>query len=270
MIKQPVVEIRPRTWLISDFKLANMYLLEGDDAALLIDTGSGLGDLPGLIRSLTDKQLQVAITHGHLDHVGGNGYFGKVMMHPADRQLAEDMTNHEALVSYVESRGAFRNPEVPVEDLLALLPDSLPDFEWIDLYDGQVIELGNRAVEVIHIPGHSLGHVAFIDHGARLCYTGDMCNDSLLLGGKGMTTTVAVYAESMRKLWEREGDFDAVCLGHDALDTFDKNIIKEYIEASERLVNGEAAGEESSDGLHDGVSYIWKRARIFYDPDMLK
>ena len=43
MLAKPVVEIAPRTWLISEYKLVNMYLLEGDEAALLIDCGTGIG-----------------------------------------------------------------------------------------------------------------------------------------------------------------------------------------------------------------------------------
>ena len=40
MIERPIVEIAPKTWLISDYKLDNFYLLEGEEKALLIDTGA--------------------------------------------------------------------------------------------------------------------------------------------------------------------------------------------------------------------------------------
>lgn len=53
MIKRTIAEIAPKTWLISDYKLANMYLLEGEEKALLIDTGSGLGPLEEEVRELT-------------------------------------------------------------------------------------------------------------------------------------------------------------------------------------------------------------------------
>lgn len=70
MLAKPVVEIAPRTWLISEYKLVNMYLLEGDEAALLIDCGTGIGNAAETVRELTDKPLTVAITHGHFDHDG--------------------------------------------------------------------------------------------------------------------------------------------------------------------------------------------------------
>lgn len=37
MRERPIVEIAPKTWLISEYKLVNMYLLEGQTGALLID-----------------------------------------------------------------------------------------------------------------------------------------------------------------------------------------------------------------------------------------
>ena len=59
----------------------NMYLLLGEEKALLIDTGWGAGNLRGLVEKLTDKPVEVILTHGHLDHSGGNGEWEKVMIH---------------------------------------------------------------------------------------------------------------------------------------------------------------------------------------------
>ena len=82
MLAKPVVEIAPRTWLISEYKLVNMYLLEGDEAALLIDCGTGIGNAAETVRELTDKPLTVAITHGHFDHDGAAALFPEIHLHP--------------------------------------------------------------------------------------------------------------------------------------------------------------------------------------------
>ena len=50
-------EIADRTWEIGEFDCDSMFLLEGDEKALLIDTGIGIGDLPAVIRKLTDKPV---------------------------------------------------------------------------------------------------------------------------------------------------------------------------------------------------------------------
>ena len=56
------------------------YLAEGEEKAVLIDTGCGLGDLRSYVKSLTDKPITVLLTHGHLDHAPGAVQFEKVYM----------------------------------------------------------------------------------------------------------------------------------------------------------------------------------------------
>ena len=73
----------------------------------------------------------------------------------------------------------------------------------IPMEGGTVFELGGRTIEVIHTPGHSLGSVCLLDRENRLLFTGDMCNDSLLLNCGDSSSTVKVYNESMRRLWAR-------------------------------------------------------------------
>ena len=70
-------------WTISDNGSDNMYLVEGRDKALLIDTGLGVARLSAFVRSLTTKPLTVVNTHGHPDHAGGNFEFKSVYAHPA-------------------------------------------------------------------------------------------------------------------------------------------------------------------------------------------
>ena len=128
MLAKPVVEIAPRTWLISEYKLVNMYLLEGDEAALLIDCGTGIGNAAETVRELTDKPLTVAITHGHFDHDGAAALFPEIHLHPMDIKLSEEgyARGEEARAWDAKSRGPVRNPEAADEELLALGPSSSP------------------------------------------------------------------------------------------------------------------------------------------------
>ena len=271
MLNKPVIEIAPRTWLISEYKLVNMYLLEGENSALLIDCGAGIGNAAETVRCLTQKPLTVAITHGHFDHDGGAALFPQVYLHPADIMLSEKGYNEggeESRRWYAQSRGPVRNPGASVEELLALVQKNGP-VTRVPMEDGKVFDLGGRTVEVLHTPGHSLGSVCLLDRENRLLFTGDMANDSLLLNCGDSSSTVRVYNESMRKLWARESEFDFICLGHDALDKFDKNVIREYIEATDRLLSGEANGEKGGNALHSGIGYRYKRVLIWYEPERL-
>ena len=61
-----------------------LYLVEGEADAVLIDTCLGVGYLKALVSSLTDKNLKVLLTHGHVDHAMGAPEFEGVYMNPRD------------------------------------------------------------------------------------------------------------------------------------------------------------------------------------------
>jgi hydroxyacylglutathione hydrolase len=69
----PIIEIATNSSEIGEFDCASIFLLVGNENAMLIDTGIGIGDLKGFIRTLTDKPLMVCYTHNHPDHTGGAG-----------------------------------------------------------------------------------------------------------------------------------------------------------------------------------------------------
>ena len=61
-----------------------MHLIVGQERALLIDTAFGIGDLRGLVETLTDKPVDVVNTHFHGDHSAGNGQFETIFIHKYD------------------------------------------------------------------------------------------------------------------------------------------------------------------------------------------
>ena len=60
-------EIAPQVYQIEEYG-SFCYLIEGSSRALLIDTGTGFGDLAEFVRTITEKPLSVAATHAHPDH----------------------------------------------------------------------------------------------------------------------------------------------------------------------------------------------------------
>ena len=76
-MKYEVQQLGRQTWMIRSM-MVQMFLIEGDEKAMLIDTGAGMGDLKAQVESMTDKPLIVVNTHGHVDHAGGNFQFEEV------------------------------------------------------------------------------------------------------------------------------------------------------------------------------------------------
>ncbi len=104
----------------------------GTQKALLADTTEVSGDLPALVRTVTDLPVQLVITHADPDHIGSNDRFDEAFMHPAE-------------FAYYEKNAGDKFAK----------PRSLPD--------GEKIDIGGCVFEVIHIPGHTPGSIALLD-----------------------------------------------------------------------------------------------------------
>lgn len=271
VIERPIVEIAPRTWLISEYRLVNTYLLEGEHTAMLIDGGAGIGPLVEDVKKLTSKPVIFVATHGDGDHIGVAGCFEKAYLHPLDKERVHGFPLDRMGEFMIRSRGPVRNPQTPVEDLLALLPkEPLPPMpEFLPMEEGMVFDLGGRQVEVIHTPGHSEGSCCLLDRNTRILFTGDACNDRLLVAGEDRDAGLRKALTTFQKLWERQSEFDYICQGHDALDKADKSFISDYIEAIEALLNG-AEGSPRTDALHSGIMYPHNQVMVWYHLNMGK
>lgn len=147
------------------------YLIEGDQSALLFDTGNGISDIHALVKRLTNKPITVLNSHSHFDHVGGNHAFERVYgmktTFTTERQKGIENKN----IAEEVSPGALCRP----------LPKGVNEKNHVGkpykitkrIDDGYIFDLGNRAIEVIHVPGHTPDAVALIDRDQGLLWTGD-------------------------------------------------------------------------------------------------
>ncbi|MCD8337244.1 MAG: MBL fold metallo-hydrolase [Lachnospiraceae bacterium] len=149
-------EAKEGTWFLNFMNGSeNMYLLEGEEKALLIDTGYAVGNLRAFVEKLTDKPLLVVNTHFHPDHAAGNGEFEEVMM----------SWNYKVDEPSVTAPGSGPFP-------IEALPH--PDYKKILLKDGDVIELGGRTIEVLDAkPAHCNSSLFFLDRKERMLFCGD-------------------------------------------------------------------------------------------------
>lgn len=81
----PYYEFADGMFEIDEFDCASVFVIVGEERALVLDTGNGIGDLRWVIENrITDKPYDVVITHNHPDHIGGAGFFDEVWVHEAD------------------------------------------------------------------------------------------------------------------------------------------------------------------------------------------
>lgn len=251
-------KLNENTWIINFMGgTQNIYLLEGDERALLIDTGWGAGNLRSLVERLTPKPIITALTHGHLDHSGGCGEWESVLMLPG---AEADLDSCKRL---------------PFD--ISKLPH--PDFAHKIVQDGDIVDLGNRRVELLDITAHSNGSLAFLDlDGGMLCVGDELESTQVLLYKveeiPGMEFILdqrlrAHYANMLR-LRERRGEWHTILPAHNGA-PIAHSYLDDFIALAEHIYAGDAIIEdklnhpyaEANDPEHKICRVRWGGASFF-------
>lgn len=211
-----------------------LYLVEGQEKVALIDTCLGVGHLRSLVEKLTDKELLVLLTHGHIDHALGAPEFDRVYMNHKDLGL------YQAQCPLPERKGYMQMglaPEVfaGIEEKDFVPPT--PDYQFLPLEDGMIFDLGELTIEAIAYPGHTKGSTAFLLKEDGILILGDACNNSTFLFG-AETTSVEAYEETTKKVLERtKGRYSRVFISHHDMET-GAEIMENMIELCEEIKAG--------------------------------
>ena len=226
--------IAPGTWqVLSDGDYS--YLLEGDDEALLIDSGYGAGDIRAYCQTLTKKPLsKIANTHDHFDHTANNSYFDLAYMSAETKPLAT----------------------VPFPSFAGI--DFPRDYPVQIVGDGDVIPLKGRELLVFEIPDHAVGSLAFLDRKERILFSGD----EFMLMGKSLNGGVAHWLAMLQKLAPYRGDFDRLCAGAWIMDAsvFDAQMAcTKYILDGHEGEPAEAGRFPNTERFDEAGRRIWKR-----------
>jgi glyoxylase-like metal-dependent hydrolase (beta-lactamase superfamily II) len=190
----------------------NIWHVPGRDLDLLIDTGLGVASLHTVARELFLKPIAAVATHTHRDHSGGMHEFAERWVHVAEADAAREARFGRSLdidAYSAEERAAIEGAGYSLSGgLLTAIPISgyrlcdyrLRAFEPTRLLqEGDVIDLGNRAFEVLHLPGHSPGSIGLYDAAARILFSGDAVYDGPLLDRLAGSDRAA-YRRTMQRL----------------------------------------------------------------------
>ena len=136
--------------------------------AICIDPGEGSEELAQYIRDNSLDLRAIALTHGHLDHVGGTAYLKKEFPDAQIRLHADDEDLYYSL------------PKQPL--MMGLQPHQLKalglDYEdpppiTANWQHGEIYELGDLRFKVLHCPGHTRGHVVLVEENEKKLFVGD-------------------------------------------------------------------------------------------------
>ena len=220
-------------------------LIIGERKAALIDTGCGIGNLRKAVEAVTDKPVIVINTHTHLDHLGSNRQFKEIAIldHPLSHRVADDGVAHDVVLTEILAENLVTGPWPRGFDPSGV---ALPPFavsHW--LKDGDRVDLGGRALEVIYTPGEAPNHICLLDRTHRLLF----CGDILLRGpvwthleGGSLRDLVASY----KKLMGFFDDFDYLMPCHNQ-PWLDKSFLPETLAGAEKVLSGEAEFREITD-----------------------
>jgi glyoxylase-like metal-dependent hydrolase (beta-lactamase superfamily II) len=225
---------------VSDLVSANLWWIRGRDRDALVDTGLGVASLREHLPEMLEHDTLGVISHTHLDHAGGAHELGAVAVHAGEAAaIANPARASLATRTELELLGLELPEEELPESLLEALP--APGYDPTSyavrpatvtraLADGDVIDLGDRALRVLHAPGHTPGSIVLLDQDLRWLYSGDVLYDGTLLDEMA-GADIPAYVESMRRLLDL--DVDLVHPGHDH--SFDGDRMRDLVEAYLRL-----------------------------------
>lgn len=162
----------------------NLYLLVDDEAreVVVIDPSMGSETALQRVEELENAGYTVRAiwnTHGHFDHIYDNAVWKTrfpvpLLMHQGDEFYIDRLR---------EQSFWFNLPE----------PEQVRPDGW--LVDGQILQIGNHEVKVLHTPGHSPGSVSFLLEEVGACISGDV----LFRGSVGRTDLPGCSFEELQR-----------------------------------------------------------------------
>lgn len=130
------------------------FLLVGDTTALLIDTGLGIDKMKRITDQLTNLPITVVTTHVHWDHIGSHSQYEEIYVHA----LEEDwLINGIKGLPITQIRHDIAR-DITKPTPKTFQPETFNPFQGTPtklLQDGDIIDIGNRKIQIIHTPVHS-------------------------------------------------------------------------------------------------------------------
>jgi len=213
-------QIDEHTWHGNGHVMANeaIYIIEGNDRALVIDAGTEIKDYDKIIAQITSKPVTLVATHVHPDHTGSAvNYFDEIYIN------AGDMVNVKAMMGNYKGEIKY-------------------------LADGQVIDLGGREIEVLFTPGHTPGSTTFMDKAAGYGFSGDAFGSGNLLLTTNFSTLLITCQRTLEYM--KKHNITKLYPGHYmGVNCETQQRVADMMQMSRDVLDGKLAGEKNDRGM---------------------
>ena len=176
---------------------ANIWYVRGRERDLVLDSGNGIAPLRPVLERLTRghrREVVAVATHAHIDHIGGLHEFEHRLFHQLELDAAAAMDREAAIVTATWSAKLKELLAASGFVLPSLLVDAVPR-EGFDpdtfriapvtatslVEGGDLIDLGDRRLLVVHLPGHTPGSIGLLDEVDGSLFSGDAIYDGGLI-----------------------------------------------------------------------------------------
>ena len=129
------------------------------NAGAVVDPGGDVERIRAAVKETGAEVDKILLTHGHIDHAGGAAELAEALGVPVIGPHRDD----EWLLEGLAEQGA----QYGLSGARAVTPD-----RW--LAEGDTVEVGKVSFEVLHCPGHTPGHVVFINREIGFGIFGDV------------------------------------------------------------------------------------------------
>ncbi len=224
-----IYEYNDKLYQIKDSLGVLSTLIIGKNKACVIDTCYGICNLYDEIRKITDKELVVINTHGHMDHASGNFQFEEVYIHEKDLELIKKHTN-----------ASMRQKNIASAKRTNVLPENFDEEKYIQRREGNlkfvkyhdVFDLGDITCEVLPLAGHTKGSIAIYVKEWKLVVSSDgACPFVYMFFNE--STTVEEYIESLENLLKY--DFNEFLVGHGQKKLLPKSRMEEFLKVAKEI-----------------------------------
>ncbi|MGA2776706.1 MAG: MBL fold metallo-hydrolase [Steroidobacteraceae bacterium] len=182
---------------IREFYRCNIWHVRGRERSLLFDSGLGVVSLIEQFPWLRSSALTAIASHTHFDHIGNHHEFPERACHRCEADILAAPSAERTLASRYATIDMFERLPPSGFDAAEYRVRSAPATRLLE--HGDVIDLGDRYFEVLHVPGHSPGSIALWERATSLLLSGDAVYDGPLIDD-AFHSNRKDYVETMQRL----------------------------------------------------------------------